>query len=380
MKKTGMKLLAGVLFGALLAGCSAGQPEAGESAAPSASPVAEQPESIGAADAGRSGFAAPDGTEAGEEYYTFALSENVERRPVSYENRYGITLAGDLYTPRDMDESELHPAVVIGAPYGGVKEQGPGVWANELAQRGFVCLTFDPSYNGESGGEPRHVSSPEIFTEDVSAGVDYLGVQPFVDREKIGAIGICGSGAFSLSAAQMDTRIRAVVTASLVDISANFDGLSPEERQAALDALGEQRWSDFENGAPDYHAVYADEPMSEIPEGLDPMTAEFMSYYSTARGNHPNADGAFTTTSQAAFMNHSLLGHLDTISPRPVLMLAGENAMSRGLTEGVFERLGEAKELIIVPGTNHVDLYDDTEKIPFDEVERFLNESLKPGA
>ena len=172
MKKTGMKLLAGVLFGALLAGCSAGQPEAGESNAPSASPVAEQPESSGAADAGRSESDAPD--ETGEEYYTFALSENVERRPVSYENRYGITLAGELYTPRDMDESELHPAVVIGAPYGGVKEQGPGVWANELAQRGFVCLTFDPSYNGESGGEPRHVSSPEIFTEDVSAGVDYL--------------------------------------------------------------------------------------------------------------------------------------------------------------------------------------------------------------
>ena len=138
MKKTGMKLLAGVLFGALLAGCSAGQPEAGESASPSASSVAEQPESNGAADAGRSESGAPDKTEAGEEYYTFALSENVERRPVSYENRYGITLAGDLYTPRDMDESELHPAVVIGAPYGGVKEQGPGVWANELAQRGFV--------------------------------------------------------------------------------------------------------------------------------------------------------------------------------------------------------------------------------------------------
>ena len=142
------------------------------------------------------------------EYYTFTLSENVNRTSVSYLNRYGIRIAADLYTAKDMDETEKHPALVIGPPYGGVKEQGPGVYANQLAQRGFVCLAFDPAFMGESGGEPRHVSSPDIFAENFSAGVDYLGTLPFVDREQIGAIGICGSGGFALSAAQVDTRIK----------------------------------------------------------------------------------------------------------------------------------------------------------------------------
>ncbi len=141
-------------------------------------------------------------------YYTFELSENVTRTAVAYPNRYGIRIAADLYTSKDMDETAKHPALVIGPPYGGVKEQGPGVYANQLAQRGFVCLAFDPAFMGESGGEPRHVSSPDIFAENFSAGVDYLGTLPFADREQIGAIGICGSGGFALSAAQVDTRIK----------------------------------------------------------------------------------------------------------------------------------------------------------------------------
>lgn len=312
-----------------------------------------------------------------DEYYTFELSENVNREHVSYKNRYGITLAGDLYTSKDMDDEKKYPALVIGAPYGGVKEQGPGVWANELAQRGFIVLTFDPSYNGYSGGEPRHVSSPEIFSEDFSAGVDFLGVHKNVERTRIGAVGICGSGGFALSAAQMDTRIKAVVTASIVDVSSNSDGMTAEERRTFLDRIGEQRWADFEKGDPDYAAVYADEPLTEIPEGLDPLFAEFFTYYGMERGNHPNADGNFTTTSQAAFMNYSLLGHLETISPRPVLMIAGENAMTRGMTETIYERIGAAKELVIVPDANHVDLYDDVSKIPFDRIAGFFNEGLK---
>lgn len=153
------------------------------------------------------------------EYYTFELSENVTRTHVSYKNRFGITLAGDLYTAKDLDKSKQYPALIIGSPYGGVKEQGAGLYANQLAQLGFVVLTFDPSYNGYSDGEPRHVSSPDIFVEDFSAGVDFIGVQPFVDRNKIGAIGICGSGGFALSAAKVDTRIKAVATTSMYDIS-----------------------------------------------------------------------------------------------------------------------------------------------------------------
>ena len=154
------------------------------------------------------------------EYYIFELSENVERKHISYKNRYGMNIAGDLYTAKNIDASKKYPALIVGAPYGGVKEQGPGVYANQLAQRGFVVLTFDTSFMGESEGEPRHVSSPDIFTENFSASVDYLGLQSIVDREKIGVIGICGSAGFALSAAQMDTRIKAVATASMYDMTA----------------------------------------------------------------------------------------------------------------------------------------------------------------
>ena len=197
-----------------------------------------------------------------DNYYIFELSENVERTAVFYPNRFGITLAGDLYTPLDLDETKSYPALVIGAPYGGVKEQGPGVYANELAQRGFIVLTFDPSYNGESGGEPRHVSSPEIFSEDFSAGVDFLGRLPYVDRDRIGALGICGSGGFALSAAAMDSRIKAVATASMYDISIN-NSLKGEDRAELLDMFSQIRWADVDNGASVVERMYpADAPIS----------------------------------------------------------------------------------------------------------------------
>ena len=154
-----------------------------------------------------------------DKYYIFELNENVTRKEVHYKNRYGFVIAGELYTSKSFDETKQYPALIVGAPYGGVKEQGPGVYANELAQRGFVILTFDQSFMGDSNGEPRHVSSPDIFTENFSAAVDYLGLQSFVDREKIGVIGICGSGGFTLSAAQVDTRIKAIATASMYDMS-----------------------------------------------------------------------------------------------------------------------------------------------------------------
>ncbi len=318
----------------------------------------------------------PTAVRLGSDLWIAGLSEEVERTDVSYRNRYGIELAGELYTPKGLDRSEKNAAVVIGAPYGGVKEQGPCVYANELAKRGFVVLTFDPSFNGESGGEPRHVSSPDIFTEDFSAGVDYLGTLGYVDREKIGAIGICGSGGFALSAAQTDTRIKAVITASLVDISGNSASLSAEERQAVLDDLAAQRWEDVDNGTPEYIPTFPEETAEAVPEGLDPMSEEFYTFYGLERGHHPRARGGFTTTSEAAFMNYSLLGHLDTISPRPVMMIAGENAMSKGISDMVYEQLGSNKEFVTVPGANHIDLYDDAEKIPFDEIDEFLKTNL----
>lgn len=312
-----------------------------------------------------------------EEYYTFELSNNVTRTHVSYKNRFGITLAGDLYMAKDLDTSKQHPALIIGPPYGGVKEQGPGVYANRLAQRGFVVLAFDPSYNGYSEGEPRHTSSPEIFVEDFSAGVDYLGTRPFVDREKIGAIGICGSGGFAISAAQVDTRIKAVATASMYDISITGNSMDSEQLKETLDQIGEQRWKDFESGEPEYIPSFPAKADNSVPEGLDPVSEEFYSYYGLERGHHPNARGGFTTTSQLSFFNFQLLNHIDTISPRPILFIMGENAHSRFFSEDAYAAASEPKELYIVPDAIHIDLYDKVDKIPFDKMESFFNEAFK---
>lgn len=310
--------------------------------------------------------------------YISKLNETVERTHVRYRNRYGIALAGDLYTSRELDKKKSHAAVVVGAPYGGVKEQGPSVYANELAQRGFVVLTFDPCYMGESGGEPRHVSSPDLFSENISAGVDYLGLLPYVDRKKIAALGICGSGGFALSAAAMDTRIKAVVTASMFDMCAAARlGMTPEQIQERKERLSLQRWKDAENGEPEYIPAYGEEAVEEIPDEIQGLWREFFEFYGTKRGHHPNARGNFTTTSDLSFLNYSLTDHIDEISPRPILFCAGEQAESRFMTDAAFEKAAEPKRILVVPDCNHIDLYDDIAKIPFDEIERFLHESLK---
>ncbi|MDN5300082.1 MAG: uncharacterized protein PWP51_2635 [Clostridiales bacterium] len=318
-----------------------------------------------------------------EDYYTFDLSENVTRKRVFYKNRYDITIAADLYYADDLNEEALYPALVIGPPYGGVKEQGPGVYANQLAQRGFVVVAFDPSFNGDSGGQPRHVSSPDFFVEDFSAGVDYLGTLPYVDRERIGAIGICGSGGFALTAAQVDTRIKAVATASMYDISRYIrDGLgetmTEESRAETLEALSLQRWDDYENGgaAVVLSPLSMSMPLETVPPGLPPVAAEFLDYYATARGYHPNSISVFTNTSQMAFMNFPLLSYVDDISPRPILMVIGENAHSNYFSESVYEKAAEPKELYVVPGANHVDLYDKVDVIPFDKLESFFKDNL----
>ena len=277
-----------------------------------------------------------------------------------------------------MDDTAKHPALVIGPPYGGVKEQGPGVYANQLAQRGFICLAFDPAFMGESGGEPRHVSSPDIFAENFSAGVDYLGTLPFVDREQIGAIGICGSGGFALSAAQVDTRIKAVATASMYDISAaGRIFMTPEQLREELQKLNEQRWKDVESGSPEYLPSFPETPADSVPEELDPVSAEFYSYYGLKRGHHPNARGGFTTTSQLAMLNFCSLDFVDQISPRPILMIVSENAHSKFFSENVYKAAAEPKELYAVPDAIHIDLYDRLDKIPFDKLESFFKEAFE---
>lgn len=308
--------------------------------------------------------------------YIFEIDRNVSREGVCFKNRFGIILAGDLYAPVGLDTSEKHPALLVGPPYGGVKEQGAGVWANQLAQRGFVVLAFDPSYNGESGGEPRHVSSPDIFTEDFSAGVDYLGTLAYVDRDRIGAVGICGSGAFVLTAAQVDIRIKAVATASMVDMSA-FGGMMDEDAwDATARRLAAQRWADMDAGEPQYIPSFPAELADEVPEGLDPMAAEFFEFYGLKRGHHPRARGNFTTTSDMSFLNFQELQHLDRIAPRPIMLIVGTEAFSRSFSDTAFAQASEPKQLVEVPGANHIDLYDDVAKIPFDAVEAFFKESL----
>lgn len=312
------------------------------------------------------------------DFYTFTLSENVDRKQVCFKNRYGIQIAGDLYQAKDMGKTEKFPALVIGPPYGGTKEQGPGVYANELAQKGFVVLTFDPAFMGESKGEPRHVSSPDIFAENFSAGVDFLGTLDYVSRERIGVIGLCGSGGFALSAAQVDTRIKAVATASLYDISAVGRLMMNEEQLITVKKeLGEQRWKDFENGMPEYIPSFPETPDTKVPDGLDPVSAEFYTYYGLKRGHHPNARGNFTTTSQLAMLNFRLLDYIREISPRPILLIAGEQAHSKAFSETVYENASEPKELYIVPDAIHIDLYDDVEKIPFGKIVDFFMAALQ---
>jgi len=306
------------------------------------------------------------------------LNENVSRKSVTYQNRYGFTIAGDLYTAKDMDMGRKHPALIIGAPYGGVKEQGPCVYGSELAQRGFVVLTFDQSFMGESSGQPRHVSSPDIFTENFSAGVDFLGLQDFVDRDRIGVIGICGSGGFALSAAQVDTRIKAVATTSMYDMSVAARGMMDSAAlQAVKEQLSMQRWADAEAGQPEYIPTFPEKPLDAVPAGIGEPDAEWFRFYAVKRGHHPNARGGFTTTSALALMNFPLLSHIDEISPRPILFVVGDRAHSRFFSENAFAAAKEPKELYVVEDAEHIDLYDRTDRIPFDKLSAFFMESFK---
>ncbi|MDR0299575.1 MAG: alpha/beta hydrolase [Streptococcaceae bacterium] len=316
--------------------------------------------------------------------YTFILNENVERQSVSYENTYGIKISADLYLPKVLDQSIKHPAIVVGPPHGGVKEQGPGVYANELAARGFVALGFDPNHMGESAGSPRNITNPELFAENFSAGVDFLGSLAFVDRKKIGAIGICGSGGFLLNQAQVDRRIAALVTSAMYDISrlnreGFMDSYDKAEREKWLEDMSEQRWRDVDAGNPELFPGFPEEIMSQeevdnLP--LPEIAKEFFTYYATARGKHPRAVGAFTKTSYLRHANWGRLAHPEDISV-PVLMITGDKAHSKYFTDSIFEELTNSpKEKIIVEDCRHIDLYDRLDKIPFDTIQAFFENKM----
>ena len=315
-----------------------------------------------------------------KEHYTFKLSDKVSRQKVSFKNRYGITLSGDLYFPKNTDTSKL-AALAISGPFGAVKEQSSGLYANQMAERGFIALAFDPSYTGESSGEPRNVASPEINTEDFSAAVDFLGLQKNVDRNKIGIIGICGFGGFALNATAIDKRVKAVATTSLYDMTRVMskgynDIVTLKQRTKTLETLGQQRWKDAENGKP----ANGPRNLPETLQGDEPQfVKEYFDYYRTARGFHVNSvnsNGAWLITNPISFMNMPILSYVKEISPRPMLLIAGENAHSRYLSEEIFKTANEPKELIIIPDAVHVDLYDKLDIIPFSKLELFFKKHL----
>lgn len=307
----------------------------------------------------------------------FPKSDKVDHRKVMFKNRYGITLAADLYRPKNA--SGTLAAIAVGGPFGAVKEQSSGLYAQTMAERGFVTLAFDPSYTGESGGEPRNVASPDINTEDFSAAVDFLGLQPNVDRERIGIIGICGWGGMALNATAVDKRVKAVVASTMYDMTRVMskgynDRVTPQQRTQTLEQLSRQRWKDAEAGKPAYQPPY-----NELKGGEAQFLVEYHDYYRTKRGYHArsvNSGNAWTITTPLSFMNMPILTYIKEISPRPILFIHGENAHSRYFSETAYAAAAQPKELAIVPGANHVDLYDQMDKIPFDRMADFFNQNL----
>lgn len=309
---------------------------------------------------------------------TFPQSANVAHQKVSFYNRLGIHLVADLYIPRTADLSQKHPAIVVGTPFGAVKEQSSGLYAQAMAERGFIAIAHDPSYNGESGGQPHFTASAEALVEDFSAAVDFLGTKPFVDRERIGVIGVCGSGGFGLAVAETDPRIKAVATVSMYDIGqAKRQGLAENMDKAALkkslEAIAAQRWAEVD-GAERTMVIGTPQALTGKSSEID---REFYDYYRTPRGQHPRSSTAFWRTSDAQMMLFSAFANLEWISPRPVLFITGEHAHSRIFSEHAYKLASEPKELFIVPGAGHVDLYDRVQLIPFDKLTAFFREHLK---
>ncbi|MFC7342074.1 alpha/beta hydrolase [Saccharopolyspora griseoalba] len=349
--------------------------------------------SVGA-ETGRAAGAAGQGKAAAKGGYTFALDTNVTRSSVRFTNRYGIGIAGDLYVPKTA-RGKL-PALAVSGPFGAVKEQSSGLYANEFARRGYVALAFDPSFTGQSGGTVRDVASPDIYTEDYSAAVDFLGLQKVVDRERIGAQAVCGLSGMALTATAADSRIKAVATASMYDMSRSIsrgheDYYTRAQRQKVVDYLSRQRWIDAENGtyARGSHEVPFDEdgnvaPSNRVlpktlPPDADPITASFFDYYRTERGYHPrsiNSTTAWTATTPMSFFAFQQMTNIDMLAPRKALLVAGADAHSRYYSEDVQAKAPDTIDLVIVPGAGHVDLYDRKDLIPFDNLDAFFTKNL----
>ncbi len=314
----------------------------------------------------------------------FYKSDNVKMEKVSFLNQYKMKIGGNLFFPEKMETEKKYPAIIVGHPMGAVKEQSANLYAIKMAERGFVTLSIDLLFWGESEGLPRNAVSPDMYSETFSAAVDFLGSRKFVDREKIGVIGICGSGSFAISAAKIDPRLKAIATISMYDMgAANRDGLKHavtlEQRRQILAEAAEQRYVEFTGG----ETKYTSGTVHELNANSTPIEREFYDFYRTSRGEYtPKGATPLTTThptltGNVKFMNFYPFNDIETISPRPLLFITGENAHSREFSEDAYKRAFEPKELYVVPSAGHVDLYDRINLIPFDKLEVFFKENLK---
>ncbi|UJD92825.1 alpha/beta hydrolase [Lelliottia amnigena] len=314
----------------------------------------------------------------------FFKSEKVTQQKVTFKNQYQMNVVGNLFMPKGMDQNAKHPAIVIGHPMGAVKEQSSNLYAQKLAEQGFVTLAIDLSFWGESEGKPGHLVSPEIYADDFSAAVDYLSTQPFIDPENIGALGICGSGSFVISAAKIDPRMKAIATVSMYDMgSALRNGLnhsfSLEQRKALIKSAVDQRLNEFKGS----EIAYVPGTVNKIDASTPEIQREFFDFYRTARGGFtPKGEKEALTTkpmlsSIGKFMNFYPFNDIETISPRPMLFITGDKAHSKEFSEDAYKRAGQPKELVVVPNAGHVDLYDRTDLIPFAKLTSFFQANLK---
>lgn len=313
----------------------------------------------------------------------FYSSDAVTVEKVSFSNLYQMQVVGNLFIPKDLDRSARHAALVIGHPMGAVKEQSANLYATKMAELGYVTLSIDLSFWGESEGSPRNAVAPDIYAETFSAAVDFLGSQALVDRERIGGIGICGSGSFIISAAKIDPRLKAIATVSMYDMgAANRRGLnhavSVEQRQQHLQQVAEQRWAELDGAK----TQYTSGTVHELTEQSTPIEREFYAFYRTPRGEYtpesttPQLTTHPTLTSNVKFMNFYPFNDIETIAPRPLLFITGETAHSIEFSKEAYQLAAEPKELVVVPGVGHVDLYDGVKVIPWDKLQSFFNNSL----
>lgn len=314
----------------------------------------------------------------------FYTSDKVSVQKVTFDNQYKMKVAGNLFVPKDITPGTKSPAIIVGHPMGAVKEQSANLYATKMAEQGFVTLSLDLSFWGESEGQPRNAVSPDLYAEDFSAAVDFLGTHALVDRNRIGVIGVCGSGSFAISAAKIDPRLKAIATVSMYDMgganrNALRHSLTLEQRKKILEEAAQQRYVEFTGG----ETRYTSGTVHKLDADTDPIQREFYDFYRTPRGEYtPEGQSSELTThptltSNVKFMNFYPFADIETISPRPMFFITGENAHSREFSEEAYKLAGEPKELLVIPGAGHVDLYDRVNLIPFDKLTTFFRNNLK---